>query len=155
MSDCCSTNVQEVSEKSGSELCPACKEKGKKVKVITLKSMLKPTILSTLNAGLTHYFCSTSKCDVVYFDTDEKKYLTSEVKVSVHQKNSSSDVPICYCFGWTKERIKQSVEEEYVPNPVEHIRENIKEHRCGCEVNNPQGSCCLANVTSYIKSLPK
>ncbi|WP_026673761.1 putative iron-sulfur cluster-binding metallochaperone [Alkalihalobacterium bogoriense] len=155
MSDCCSTDVQEVSEKSGSGLCPACRGKGKKVKIITLKSMLQPTILSTLNASLTHYFCSTSNCDVVYFDTVKKKYLTSEIKVSVHQKNTSLDVPICYCFNWTKEKLIQYVEEGSSPNPVEHIRENIQQNRCGCEVNNPQGSCCLANVTSYMKSLEK
>ena len=51
--------------------------------------------------------------------------------------------PICYCFDWTKEKIKQYVEKGLTPNPVEHIRENIKENRCGCDVNNPQGSCCL------------
>ena len=52
-----------------------------------------------------------------------------------------------------KEKIKEYVEKGLTPNPVEHIRENIKENRCGCDVNNPQGSCCLANVTSYMKEL--
>ena len=58
--------------------------------------------------------------------------------------------PICYCFDWTKEKIKQYAEKGLTPNPVEHIRENIKEKRCGCEVNNPQGSCCLGNVTIFF-----
>lgn len=39
------------------------------------------------------------------------------------------------------------------PNPVELIRENIRENRCGCEVNNPQGSCCLGNVITYIRKM--
>ncbi|MDM5188013.1 (2Fe-2S)-binding protein [Bacillus sp. DX4.1] len=154
MSDCCSVKEQ-VSENNGSELCPSCNIKGKRVKIITLKSMLKPTTLDTMNADLTHYFCSTKDCNVVYFDTDKKMYLTSEIKVFVHQKDSSSVVPVCYCFGWTKEKIKQFIEKKLIPNPVEHIRENIKENRCGCEVNNPQGSCCLANVTGYINKLTK
>ncbi|HWO77253.1 MAG TPA: (2Fe-2S)-binding protein [Bacillus sp. (in: firmicutes)] len=152
MSDCCSTKGQ-VSESSSNELCPSCNVKGKKVKIITLKSMLKPTILGTLKAGLTHYFCSSKDCSVVYYDTDKKTYLKSEIKVSVYQKDNATAVPVCYCFGWTKEKIKQYVENGINPNPVEHIRENINENRCGCEVNNPQGSCCLGNVKIYIKEL--
>ncbi|KON70758.1 (2Fe-2S)-binding protein [Peribacillus butanolivorans] len=152
MSDCCATKEQ-VSENSGSDLCPSCNVKGKNVKIITLKSMLKPSVLDSLNAGLTHYFCSTEGCNVVYFDTGKKMYLTSEIKVSVHQKDKSSIVPVCYCFGWTKEKIKEYIKQELSPKPIEHIRKNIKENRCGCEVNNPQGSCCLGNVTNYIKSL--
>ncbi|MED3652696.1 putative iron-sulfur cluster-binding metallochaperone [Heyndrickxia sporothermodurans] len=152
MADCCNTKEQ-GSEVSDSEICPSCKSKGRKVKIITLKSMLIPTILDTLNASLTHYFCSTKDCKVVYYDTSKKTYITSEVKVSVYQKDNSSTVPVCYCFGWTKEKIKQYVEDGLASNPVEHIRDNINENRCGCEVNNPQGSCCLRNVTSYTKSL--
>ncbi|MCH1627421.1 putative iron-sulfur cluster-binding metallochaperone [Ferdinandcohnia quinoae] len=154
MSDCCLTN-EVVSENNVNEICPSCNMKGKKVKIITLKSMLKPTTLDKLNAGLTHYFCSTKDCNVVYFDIDNKMYLTTEIKVSVYQKDSTSVVPVCYCFNWTKEKIKRYIEEGLNPNPVEHIRENINENRCGCEVNNPQGSCCLGNVTGYIKELSK
>ncbi|WP_019011639.1 hypothetical protein [Deinococcus aquatilis] len=32
----------------------------------------------------------------------------------------------------------------------EVIRGHIRANRCGCEVNNPQGSCCLGNVTRLI-----
>ncbi|MGE8078264.1 putative iron-sulfur cluster-binding metallochaperone [Peribacillus loiseleuriae] len=152
MSDCCAMEEQ-VSESSGSEFCPTCIAKGKKIKIITLKSMLKPAALDTLNAELTHYFCSSKDCHVVYFDTDTKTYLTSDIKVAVHQKDQSLVVPVCYCFDWTKEKIKQYVERGLTPNPVEHIRENIKENRCGCEVNNPQGSCCLGNVTKFMNQL--
>lgn len=151
MSDCCNSKEQ-VYESIGSELCPACNEKGKTVKLITLKSLLKPKCLSTLNASSTHYFCSSKECNVVYFDIEKNTYQKKDIKVSVFQKDDSSDVPVCYCFGWTKEKIKQSVENGLV-DPVEHIRENIKENRCGCEVNNPQGSCCLGNVNGYMKKL--
>ncbi|MFD3450363.1 hypothetical protein ACFDTO_37940 [Microbacteriaceae bacterium 4G12] len=151
MGNCCS-NLKEIRiENDG--VCPSCKSKAKNVKLITLKSLLKPSALETLNAKENHYFCSTEGCDVVYFDTNNKKYLVSDIKVAVHQKDGSSTTPICYCFDWTKEKIKEYVEKGLTPNLVEHIRENIKENRCGCDVNNPQGSCCLGNVTSYIKEL--
>jgi hypothetical protein len=152
LADCCNAKEQ-IFENSDSAICPSCKSKGKKVKLITLKSMLKPTRLDSLNAGLTHYFCSSRDCDVVYFDAGKKTYLLSEIKVPVYQKDDSSTVPICYCFGWTKEKIEEYVKKGLGSKPVNHIRENIKENRCGCEVNNPQGSCCLGNVTSYINKL--
>lgn len=153
MPDCCSTIVQHDSENSGSEWCPSCNGKGKQVKIITLKSMLNPSVLDSLNSSLIHYFCSTKNCEIVYFNTDQRVYYTSDIKVSVHQKDHSSNVPVCYCFGWTKEKIKKYFEKKLTPDPIDHIRENIKKDRCGCEINNPQGSCCLANVTRYIKEL--
>ncbi|HWO76929.1 MAG TPA: (2Fe-2S)-binding protein [Bacillus sp. (in: firmicutes)] len=152
MTECC-VSKENMIEGNSVELCPSCTSKGKKLKIITLKSMLKPLILDSLNPGLTHYFCPTKDCNVVYFDTEKKTYLTSEVKVTVHQKNDSLSVPVCYCFGWTKQKIKDYEEQSLTPNPLEHIRENVKADRCGCEVNNPQGSCCMGNVTKYIKSL--
>lgn len=153
MADCCNNDKEIEIENTGD--CPSCKNKAKNVKLITLKSLLKPTSLETLNAKENHYFCSTEDCDVVYFDTNNKKYLVTDIKVSVHQKDDSVSTPICYCFDWTKEKIKEYVEKGLTTKPVEQIRQNIKENRCGCEVNNPQGSCCLGNVTKYINELSK
>ncbi|KOS62263.1 (2Fe-2S)-binding protein [Lysinibacillus agricola] len=126
---------------------------GAKFELITIKSMMKPSVLGSINAMENHYFCATKDCHVIYFDSCNKEYLLSDIKVDVHQKNDSFSTPVCYCFGWTKEKIKHYVENELTPSPLQHIRENIKENRCGCEVNNPQGSCCLGNVTKYIKGL--
>ncbi|MFF2291277.1 hypothetical protein [Peribacillus butanolivorans] len=42
MSDCCATKEQ-VSENSGSDLCPSCNVKGKNVKIITSKSSATET----------------------------------------------------------------------------------------------------------------
>ncbi|MBP0726015.1 (2Fe-2S)-binding protein [Bacillus sp. RG28] len=152
MSDCCKSNDLS-SETSKLEVCPSCNVDGKKVKIITLKSLLKPMALNSLNANLDHYFCSTSNCEVVYFDSEKKSYFKSDIKVQVFQKDSSLDVPVCYCFDWTKGKLQQSVQNELASQPVEQIRKNIKANRCGCEVNNPQGSCCLANVTTFIDQL--
>ncbi|MEG0440166.1 MAG: (2Fe-2S)-binding protein [Solibacillus sp.] len=150
--DCCSSKVIEVKVENDG-VCPTCNNKAKNVKLITLKSLLKPTALETLNANVNHYFCSSKECDVVYFDADNKKYLTTDIKVAVHQKDDHVTTSICYCFDWTKEKLEKYVKQELFPNPIEHIRENIKENRCGCEINNPQGSCCLGNVTKYIRSI--
>lgn len=150
LSDCCTPN-EITSSSSFFGVCPSCKSKGKKVGVITLKSLLKPSALETLNADLNYFFCQTPDCDVVYF-TNEKTYLMSDMKVRVYQKDQSLTVPACYCFDWTREKIHEQLKNVHTL-PTEHIRKNIKANRCGCEVNNPQGSCCLGNVTAYIREL--
>nr|WP_272942629.1 hypothetical protein [Alicyclobacillus hesperidum] len=38
-------------------------------------------------------------------------------------------------------------------NPVQYVTEQVQADRCGCEVNNPQGSCCLGNVTTFVRSI--
>ncbi|MBS4203680.1 putative iron-sulfur cluster-binding metallochaperone [Lederbergia citrea] len=151
MENCCS-NVNEIKTESDG-ICSLCENKGKKVQLITLKSLLKPSALESLDAKENHYFCSTKDCNVVYFASNNKNYIISDIKVPVHQKDDSIITPVCYCFNWTKEKIKVFVVNGLTPTPVDHIRKNIKENRCGCEVNNPQGSCCLGNITTYIKKL--
>lgn len=155
MENCCSSGSGSGNKniKENTIVCPSCKTKAKNVQLLTIKSMLKPAVLGSINAKESHYFCATKDCYVVYFDTSHKEYFLSDIKVDVHQKDDSLRTPVCYCFDWTKEKIKQYVENELTPNPLEHIRANIKENRCGCEINNPQGSCCLGNVTKYIKGL--
>jgi len=38
-------------------------------------------------------------------------------------------------------------------NPLQEIRNHVQEGRCGCEVNNPQGACCMGNVTEFIRQV--
>jgi len=75
------------------------------------------------------------------------------LKVPVYQKDDALDVPVCYCFGWTRERLIQAVQKN--EHPIDHIRQHVQANRCGCEVNNPQGSCCLGNVTAYVRTISK
>ena len=55
MTDCCASKEQNT-ESNDTEFCPSCNTKGKKLKIITLKSMLKPSVLDSLNPSLTHTF---------------------------------------------------------------------------------------------------
>lgn len=147
MDSCCKISSDKLTTPT---LCPACQQKGKSVQLITLKAMLKPSALATIHPEASYQFCSNSSCEVIYYG-DIQTFDTSALKVPVFQKDDALDVPVCYCFGWTRERIMATVQEQQ--NPIEHIHEQIQAKRCGCEVNNPQGACCLGNVTSFIRTL--
>lgn len=132
--------------------CPNCHQDGRVVSIITLKTLLKPTALSKLHPDVNYSFCSTPDCDVVYF-SETNTFKTQDLKVPVFQKDNRSQVPVCYCFGWTRERLIHAVKENR--DPVEQIRKQVRENRCGCEVNNPQGACCLGNVTFFLRGIGK
>ncbi|MEK8129193.1 (2Fe-2S)-binding protein [Paenibacillus filicis] len=149
MDSCCQT----ADEKPATlNKCPVCHQKGRSVQLITLKALLQPTALGTIHPESSYVFCSNSSCEVVYF-SDMQTYDKDTLKVSVFQKDDELDVPVCYCFGWTRKGIIQAIQENQ--QPTDHIREQVQANRCGCEVNNPQGACCLGNVTTFIRNLDK
>ncbi|WP_083932141.1 putative iron-sulfur cluster-binding metallochaperone [Cohnella laeviribosi] len=149
MGSCCQTADK---ESSSMNVCPVCQQKGKSVPLITLKSLLEPAALETINPEDAYAFCPNPSCEVAYF-SDSLTYGKDMLKVSVYQKDDALDVPVCYCFGWTRERLIQAVQKNQ--QPIDHIRKQVQANRCGCEVNNPQGSCCLGNVTAFVRCIEK
>ncbi|MGG4341993.1 putative iron-sulfur cluster-binding metallochaperone [Paenibacillus lautus] len=147
MDSCCQTSIEKQITLTQ---CPACHQKGKSVQLITLKSLLQPTALETIHPDSSYAFYSNPSCEVVYF-SDLQTYDKDTLKVSVFQKDDELDVPVCYCFGWTRERLIQAIQKNQ--RPTDHIREQVQANRCGCEINNPQGTCCLGNITTFIRSL--
>ena len=145
---CCDESSESTSEVS---TCPACASKGKTVQLITLKSLLKPLALIKLNPQLNYAFCKTPDCNTVYF-SGEEQYFVDDVKVTIYQKNQDRDTPVCYCFDWSEESISIAFEDNSFKEIPISIAEHIKAGRCGCEVNNPQGSCCLGNINAVIAS---
>ncbi|MGB7441521.1 MAG: hypothetical protein WA919_10665 [Coleofasciculaceae cyanobacterium] len=137
---------------SWDKTCPRNGTKGKMVPTITLKSLLKPSALETLNPDTVYYFCAAPDCPVVYFNEEGQVFTVEQVKVPVFQKNRGLDVPVCYCFGWSRDRIRQEIIQTGQSSAETNIRSHVKAGRCGCEVNNPQGSCCLASIKQSAES---
>ncbi len=155
LANCCSLQPKPNEAKTLPEnVCSVSGTKGKSIELITLKSLLIPAALATLDATREYYFCKTATCDIVYF-SGPLSFSVGDVKVKVHQKDEGADVPVCYCFGWTPASIAQAAETGEADRIVPSISAHIKAGRCGCEVNNPQGSCCLGNVNSVVKEAQK
>lgn len=145
--DCCSQT-----KNSFKANCPVNGMKGKRVQTITLKSLLTPRALEVLNSESNYFFCNSTDCPVVYFNEQGQTFVTNELKVPVYQKDEGLQVPVCYCFNWTRDRILQEIQQTNHSTAEDSIRTHIQAGRCGCEVNNPQGSCCLANVRKEVRN---
>ena len=147
MVSCCSSGP----EGRESAECPACGHSGQQVKTLTLKALLRPSALEILNPGLTHRFCLSATCEVVYF-ADTTVYQMSDLKVRVYPKDASPDTPVCFCFGHTRAKVSQAAQADLGQALQASIRHHIQADRCGCEVNNPQGKCCLGNIILALQT---
>lgn len=75
------------------------------------------------------------------------------MNVAVFQKERPGERTVCYCFDVTESDLRRELVEGGRPTASERITDLIKADRCACEVRNPQGSCCLGNVTSVVEDL--
>src|SRR5215471_16822591 len=100
MSDCCSNGPSaEVADSKVS--CPQCGGVGKPVSTLTLKHMVEPQFLETVDAT-GFLLCPSADCELVYFHPDGVRLTKADVRVRVGLKETEHPVPICYCFGFTE-----------------------------------------------------
>lgn len=134
--------------------CPVSGTRGKAVPLITLKALLTPSALARLRPEDTFRLCPDPVCDVVYFSPSQT-YSTGDLKVLVFQKDQAPEVPVCYCFDHMRADLGEAASTGTDQALEASIRAHVQAGRCGCEVNNPQGSCCLGNVVTVLRSLDR
>ncbi len=132
----------------GMAACPGCGSTGSRVETITVKALLTPAALVRFRP-VEHRFCADPACEVVYFTADEA-YRRADIRVPVWQKEPVGARLICYCFGETEAIIRKEVDLRGVSHAVDRVREHIAAKRCACEVRNPRGACCLADVMAAV-----
>lgn len=145
MEACCDPD----SAQSGRE-CPACGTEGRSVDRITVKAMLLPAALERAADG-EYRFCAAPGCPVVYFGPSQR-FRIDDLGVTVFQKKLRGARTVCYCFGVTVGDIEAELTASGRSTAVERISALVKAERCACEIKNPQGSCCLANVSAVVRS---
>jgi len=144
--DCCSPQPQ------GKMPCPSCEEKTKGVLAKTLKHLLADGAKSKLDSLEGFHYCKTPSCSIVYFRNDT--VLTQkDVSVIVGLKEGATPATVCYCFGWTKEKIRAQLQEKGETNALEDIKVKMQDPGCSCEILNPSGGCCLGDVGKVIREI--
>lgn len=149
-SGCCSA-AQVVSACSVSAKCSHCGGPGKPVSTLTLKHMVKPAFLDLVQEP-GFLICASPTCDVVYFHPDGQELHENDLRVPVEWKNPDN-APICYCFGFTQKMVEDEVRVSGDCTIALRIAAEMKAGTCACEVQNPQGSCCLGRMSSAIKTM--
>lgn len=130
--------------------CAECGQKAKPVQGQTVKALLSVSLRGVRDVE--YLFCRTPTCSVVYFSQDSEQTFTLEqVRERVYQKEpTANDVLVCYCFRHTVSDIRDASLQTR-DAIVQDINVGIKANQCACDLRNPQGSCCLGNVTSLAK----
>jgi CopZ-like zinc binding protein/2Fe-2S iron-sulfur cluster protein len=138
--------------KQSSHPCPSCGKRGKKVKMITVRSLANAPENLPTEPDPDYQFCSTHGCTVVYFSALEScpELHLNDVNVRVGQKKPGAPTPVCYCFHHTEEEIAAEIESTGATTRTDGIRAEMKAGNCFCETSNPQGSCCWANVQAVL-----
>lgn len=153
---CCSDGTCEIliSQVTASVgLCPQSGSKGKRVHGATVKAMLAVSLTEVRDTA--YFFCKDADCPVVYFSEDgTQTFSTDQIRERVYQKEPDSDnVFVCYCFRHTLGSIRAELIATGESTIVEGINAGIQAGQCACDIRNPQGSCCLGNVSAFVKDI--
>ncbi len=74
-----------------------------------------------------------------------------DIAVKVFSKDKGDDVNVCYCFNWTRARIKEEITASKKSTASLQIAKEVKAGNCACDIKNPKGECCLGDVNAFVK----
>lgn len=98
-------------------------------------------------------FCLNPACAVVYCNPAGVTVNKGQTLIPATQKDPGDEVPVCYCFGFTRGDLRRDLAQKGATDIPDQIKLGIRERRCECERRNPQGACCLGNVAAELKRL--
>ena len=135
-----------------SGICPVNGQKGKPVQRQSVKASLKTSLRAVRETE--YFFCAAQECPVVYFTADGTQTFTvEELRETVFQKEPDNpNVLVCYCFQHTVGSLQAATPEQR-QSILSDIKEGTNAGQCACDLRNPQGSCCLGNVSKLVKHL--
>jgi hypothetical protein len=142
--DCCDPDLRREHRKFPGA-CPACKAQGFQVSSRTLFHHIVPAELNRITEEQYH-FCRSTRCRIVYFSGSGSTFETTDLREVVSIKACGlEDFPLCYCFGFSSSDVKKASRTK-TGSVSEVVRKLIARHLCDCEIRNPSGRCCLAEV---------
>lgn len=127
--NCCSTS--NISK--GIKECPLCRSESEKVGEKTVLSLLKEENQDLIDSQEMHY-CNNPDCDLVYFSGNQTFY-KNDLKINI-------DDNVCFCFDISKAEIEKDGKDKV----LDKIKTNMKNIGCSCDIKNPAGKCCMAQI---------
>jgi len=149
--ECCL--ITEKTEAPPRAACPVSGTLSRKVQRRTLEHLLKPERVGSI-ANVQYYYCADPNCNVVYFSShDVPNFTIDDVSIKVLPKDKGDDVNVCYCFDWTRGRIKDEIARTGKSTASTQIAREVKAGNCSCDIKNPKGECCMGDVNSFVKEV--
>lgn len=136
--DCCAPS--EVSKNM--ESCPACGCRGQSVESSTVAALVAGPV--PVRQAL--WLCRERDCEVVYYGDAGARVLVSDLRFLPAFKSESPEALVCYCFLHARSEIESELRRDGISTLVDRIAVKVKAGQCACEVRNPSGRCCLAEV---------
>src|SRR5260370_6814036 len=152
MSDCCSVNAN-TEAAPAVMACPVNGARSKQVDMLTVKSLVRQLPLGMPNTQ--YYFCESSDCAVVYFalDPEAPRFRLQDLAVRVRANETAHPIPICYCFGFSRQDIWDEIRRMGKSTVAQRITAEVRAGNCACEVKNPSGKCCLGDVARTARDI--
>ena len=147
-SDCCDTSNGGPRQAA----CPVTGTPGTRVRLLTVKAILRDASMRRL-VPTTYYFCPEPACAVVYFSQQGECYSKDDVRTTVWQKEPAGSRLLCYCFGESEQTIAAEIAGTGTSNALDRVKEHVRSGRCACDIRNPRGICCLADLRAAIARL--
>ncbi len=149
--ECCL--VTDVTAAPATAPCPVSQTVGQRIQRRTMENLLKPDARALIEP-VQYYYCPDPNCPIVYFsNVDGRTFSFGELSVPVFDKEKNEDTPVCYCFDWTRKKIRDQIAEAGKSMAAAEIARKVKAGECSCDVKNPKGRCCLGDVNAVVKSL--
>lgn len=156
MTEKCNSGVCEVSDKETTPPCPRCNGQGKRVKGVTVRYLVQGRFQTRVNDSLSYRFCLSPDCPVVYYSaTGNSVFSKEELSEKVTSKEKDDPLPICYCFNFFRHDVEEEIKSTGKTTIPDFISAQVKAGNCFCEYTNPQGTCCLGNVSKVVKEIQK
>lgn len=131
--------------------CPMNRQLTKPVPRKTVESLVKPE-LKTMLTPQPYYFCDAPDCDTVYISALGDHLIAKDMlTVRVGIKETEDPIPLCYCFGYDRQAIRDDIRRTGDTQIQNLITQRVRAGDCRCEEMNPSGGCCLGIVAKTIK----
>ncbi len=131
--------------------CPVNGQVCRPVSRKTVESLVRVELRATLRPQ-PYSFCDAPDCDVVYVSALGDHLLTkADLAVRVGSKETEDPAPICYCFGYDRQAIREDIARRGETDIHRLIASRVRAGECRCEETNPSGGCCLGTVMRVIK----
>lgn len=149
MADCCCAGHGQAGPPVR---CGVCGTSGKTVESLTVKALLTEVALARYE-HTAYRFCPDAGCSTVYFAEGGPTFTTDDVRERVWQKEPPGRRTLCYCFGENEADISGEIARTGQSAAIQRVRAHIAAKRCACEIRNPRGTCCLADLQAAVERL--